>query len=107
MSLITLATLPSGLLRQCSGDGLLFCLSEWANKATNGAFWPIVVLGFGMVLFMSTQRFGTPRAFGFSTLISALAAVFLAVAGLIDEYILTIAIILGGVGAVTLVMNER
>ena len=92
-------------LRSC--DGLFSCIADWSNTVTNGLFFPLMLLGFVVVLFIASQRFGTPRAFGFASFVGALGAVFLTAANLITGWIASIYILMGVVGLVILVINER
>ena len=46
-----------------SCEGLFYCLADWAYDVTGGLFWALIFLGFLIVLFVGTQRFGTSRAF--------------------------------------------
>ena len=78
-----------------------------SNSLTDGLFFPMVLMGFGVALFMGTQKFGTPRAFGFASVSCLLASLYLSTMKLMPWWISTIYIVVGVGGMVMLVMNER
>lgn len=88
-------------------DGLFYCLAKWAYTATEGMFWALMLLGFGVMIFIASQRFGTPRAFGFASIACLFAAIFLATMQLMAWWISSVFIIVGVIGLATLIMNER
>lgn len=97
--------LPSNLNVGCNGT--LFCISEYMNNVTNGMFFPLILMTFLVVLFISTQRFGTPRAFGFASFIGIFSSIILVTVGLMPYWIASLYIITGVVGLAVLVLNEK
>lgn len=97
--------LPANLLETC--DGVIYCLALWASEVTYGVFWAAILMGFGAVLMIGTIRYGTTRAFGFASFSCALAAVFLATMQLMPWWVSSLFILVGALGMVGLVLNER
>lgn len=98
-------SLPADMLETC--DGIFYCLAQWANSVTGGFFWVAILIAFIIVLFMATMRFGTPRAFGFSTLAGLLGAIWLVIMNLIPWTIASQFIIAGIIGVVVLIVSGR
>jgi len=98
-------TLPSDLLETC--DGFLYCWSQWAYDVTGGLAFTLLLLGFVIVLFMGTQRFGTPRSFGFSSIIGLLASIWLATMNLMPWWVASAFILAGLFGFAVLIINEK
>lgn len=99
-------TMPSELIRTCS-DGLTSCLAQWANTVTNGMFWTFALIAFGIILYLATAGFGNKRAFGFASFSVLLGSVWLSIMGLMDWAIASVFIILGIIGVVVMIMDER
>ena len=97
--------LPSEAFDNC--DGLFYCLAKWAYDVTNGFFWVAILIAFCIMLYIATQRLGNTRAFGFSAFVGLSASVFLSSAQLMPYWITSIFILVGAVGIIALVMNER
>lgn len=98
-------TLPTNLLDNC--DGMLYCVSDWANTVTGGLFWVAVLVAFAMVLFMAVQRFGTARAYGFSSGVTLLASLWLATLQLMPWSIARLFVVAGAIGFAVLILHER
>jgi len=98
-------TLPTNLQDSC--DGVLYCVAQWAYDVTNGFFWAGVLLAFVVVVFIATQRFGTPRSFGFASFVGMMAATYLAILVLIPWWIASLFILVGLAGLATLILQER
>ncbi|HUV85012.1 MAG TPA: hypothetical protein VMV86_04835 [Methanosarcinales archaeon] len=97
---------PSDIMTNC--DGLFYCFAKWAYAATSGLFFTLMLMGFGAILIMGTQRiYGYTKAFGFGSFVCALAAVWLATMQLLDWWVASLFILIGAVGMVMLVMQER
>ena len=97
---------PSDIMVNC--DGLFYCFAVWANAATNGTFFALMLAGFGAILIMATQRiYGYTRAFGFGSFSCALGAIWLATMHLLAWWIASLFILIGAVGMAALVMQER
>lgn len=99
-------TLPTELLRDCT-EGFLYCISDWANAVTNNAFFVFILLAFCVVIFMSTVSLGGNRAFGFSSFVGMIGAIWLAVMNLMAWAIASVFIIVGVIGLVIMMMTER
>ena len=98
--------LPTDVLANC--DGLLYCLSLWANQVTNGLFYPMLLFAFGMVLFMATiNRFGTPRAYGFASVAMLLGSLWLITLQLTSWWMASIFILNGVAGFVVMILGEK
>jgi len=94
-------------LNNASCDGLLYCLSSWANNVTNNLFFVFITIAFGVVLFMATNRFGTQRAFGFAGISVLFVSIWLATLQLMSWWIASIFVIIGIISIVILIMKER
>lgn len=97
--------LPTNLYENC--DGVLYCMLDWANTTTDGLFMPAMLLGFVAIMFIATQRFGTPRSFGFSAVFGAFGAMWLATAQLMAWWVSSLFILVGGIGFAVMLLNER
>lgn len=100
--------LPTQIMSSCT-DGFMVCWAHWARDVTSGWFWTAMLLGFLVVLFMATQRFGTTRSYGFAAVTGGLGATIFAIPALalIDWYTASVFIINAVVGFIVLVLNER
>lgn len=97
--------LPTNLQEGC--DGVLLCMSRWSYDVTGGMWWTILFLAFLIVLFLATQRFGTRRAFGFSSFVSIVGSLFLATLQLMPYWLAAAFILSGVVGLAVLVMGSE
>ena len=97
--------LPTNLLQTC--DGLLYCVAQWANVVTNGFWWTGVLMGFVIMLFIATQRFGTPRSFGFASVMGLLGSLWLVVLDLMSWWVASIFILVGLTGFASMILSER
>jgi len=97
--------LPTNLYSTC--DGVLYCLAEWAYNVTNGAFWVMMLVAFVMILFISTQRLGNARSFGFASIMGLFGATWLATLQLMSWWISAAFILLGASGFAVLILNEK
>lgn len=92
-------------LTTCSG--LFSCFADWIYTITNGMGWVFALLGFCVVIYAVTSRLGSVRAFGFSSIVGMIGSIYLTVGGWMVWWIAAIFILMGGVGLVVLIMNER
>lgn len=99
--------LPTELLRGTTCEGLFTCLAEWAYRVTDGWFFAIFLLGFAVVLFMATQRFGVARSFGFSSSIMIFGTIIFLTLELMAAWVGTIFILLGILGVVVMILINR
>jgi hypothetical protein len=98
-------TLPVNIQDTC--NGVIYCFAKWANDVTNGLFWVGILTAFVVVIFISVQRFGVPRAYGFSSVVGMLAAIWFATMQLIAWWAATLFILAGIAGFAVLIINER
>lgn len=98
-------TLPTNWIG--NGRGLFEGMALWANSVTNGLFWALMLLGFGVVVMIATSKFGGPRSFGFASFVGMMGAIFLTIAGLMSWGIASMFIVAGFVGFVVMILNER
>ena len=97
--------LPINLLQDC--NGFFYCIAKWAYTASEGTFFAFMLIGFVVVLFIASQRFGTPRAFGFASVSGLLGAIFLSTMQLMTWWISSAFILAGAVGFAVLIMNKK
>jgi len=97
--------LPAQIMDSC--DGLFYCFALWAYSVTGGMFWTLMLMGFGVMLFIGSQRFGTNRAFGFASVSCLLGAIWLSVMQLMPWWVASAFILTGVAGFAVLIMNER
>jgi phosphatidylserine synthase len=100
-----MAQLPTDITG--NGHGMLEGIGLWAANVTNGMFWTFALLVFGVVLMVSTQRFGTPRSFGFAAFSCMLGSLFLAILHFIAWSNASIFIVVGLIGFAVMILNER
>ena len=98
-------TLPSQLSTECT-DGLMYCFSQWAHEVSQGAFWLLALISFGIVVFMATVRFGTHRAFGFSGFVLMMGAVFLAVLQFLAWWAASVFILIGVIAIASMFIRD-
>ncbi len=106
MTLNVTHQMPSNLMQNCT-DGALYCLSKWANTVTYGNFWLFMLIGFTLVIYFGTVRWGTTRAFGFSSFVGMLGAIWLVIMNLLAWYYASAFILVGFIGIVSLILNEK
>lgn len=98
--------LPSQMMSTCT-DGFFYCLAQWVYLVTEGVGFIMFLLGFVIVLFIITSRFGTSRAFGFAGFGSLIGGIWLAIMNLI-LWDWAVFFILGGMlGIIAMVVSER
>ena len=90
-----------------NGKGLFQNLFNWAFNVTSGWFFALILLGFCVVIMISTTKYGGPRSFGFASFVGMMGATFLAIANLLAWGIASWFILTGFVGIVVMVLNER
>ncbi len=86
---------------------IFYCLATWANSVTEGFFWSIILMSFGIVIFMGTFSFGVNRAFAYAGVSVGFIALIFVQMGLIPLIVMTIALILAALGIVAQFMNTR
>jgi len=96
--------LPTNLNTNCNGT--LYCVGDWAYDVTGGMFWIFALLSFQIIVFISIQRLGTTRAFGFSSFIGLISALFLATLGFMPYWIASAFIIVGVIGLATMMIGN-
>ena len=98
-------TLPINFVNET--QGLMEGMAIWANDVTFGIFWAALLLGFCIVLFMATGRFGLDRAFGFSSFTGLLGAMILVTLNLMSWGIASLFILAGILGLVYMIVNKE
>lgn len=88
-------------------DGLFYCLVDWSNAVTEGYFWSIILLAFGIVLFMGTFNFGTKRAFGYASFATGLLGLVFIQLGLIPLWFFTLILITSCIGIAAMIIGEK
>jgi len=96
--------LPSDLVDD--DTGLIEGMGNWANTITNGAFWTLMLLGFCIVLLMSTVAYGMPRAFGFAGTTGLLGSITLAIMEWMPWWIASVFIVVGA-GSLVFMIKSR
>jgi len=89
------------------GNGLMEGMAEWAYTVTQGMFWVGLLAGFCIVLFISTSRYSTDRAFGFAGFTGIVGSMFLATLGLMTWWIATIFILTGAISVASMIMARK
>ena len=97
--------LPTDLIN--NGNGLLSGFGAWAYTVTNGFIWTGFLLGFCLILYIASSKFGGTRAFGFASFIGLMGAIFLAIAKLMPWWIASVFILTGAVGLWAMIVSER
>ena len=88
-------------------EGLFFCLATWSNTVTQGYFWSIILIAFGIVLFMGTFNFGVKRAFGYSSFATSLIGLTLVQLGLVPLWFFTLVLIVSLIGIAVMLIGSR
>lgn len=88
-------------------DGFLYCMGQWAYNVTDGMFWTFMLAGFCIVMYMATFRFGTPRAFGFASVVGLLGAIWLVILNYMPVWIASLFVITGLVGFAVMIISNR
>lgn len=88
-------------------DGLFICLADWSNTVTQGYFWSIMLFALSIVLFMGTFNFGANRAFGYAGFGMGIMALFLIQLDLIPLWVLTLSLVMTGLGIAAMFLSER
>lgn len=98
--------LPTTLIQSCT-DGITICMIRWANEVTNGWWMPSILLGFMLVVFIATQKFGTARSFGIASFIGLSGSILMTIAGIMNWFIASAFIITGFVGLIAMSLNKE
>jgi hypothetical protein len=89
-------------------DGLAYCMASWLNDLTFSSFWTFFLISLSVILFMSTYRYGSIRAFIYSMFGGFVGALFLWQIGLVPlATFIMFAIVLIIALAFTILGNER
>lgn len=96
--------LPSDLVDD--DTGLIEGMGDWANNVTEGAFWTLMLLGFCIVLMISTMGYGVPRAFGFAGTAGLFGSIFLIIIGWTPWWIGSIFIVAGAASIVFMIKSR-
>lgn len=93
--------LPTDLVD--SDTGLMEGLGDWANGVTGGAYWTMMLLGFCIVLGVSSSRYGIDKAFGYAGTTGLLGSIPLMILGWIPWYFGSMFIIVGAISIVAMI----
>jgi len=88
-------------------QGLMEGISKWAYEVTGGWFWALLLMGFCIVLYMATTRFGDERAIGYAAVVGLLGSIILMSIGLMEFWLGSIFIIVGAIGLAWMIMSKR
>lgn len=95
---------PTNLVNETQGLGE--GIANWAYNVTFGTFWSLLLLGFCIVLWMSSYRYGQERSIGFASITGLLGALILVTLGLMPWWIASIFIICGAIGLTYMIVNK-
>ena len=105
----TLHPLPGSYMQNCTANntGFMSCIADYVNVVTEGAFWVIMLLGFGIVMFMATfTKYGPKKAFGFISFIWIMGGILFATLELMTWWIASAFIVAGLVGLGVMIFRE-
>lgn len=97
--------LPTDLTN--STQGLMTGMALWAYNVTMGTFWSLMLLGFCIVLYISTSKYTGDRAFGFAGVTGLLGSIFLLIMNLMPWWIASAFILVGAMSIAFMIMRER
>jgi hypothetical protein len=97
--------LPPEVMATC--NGFVYCMAKWAYLVTNGTFWMFLLLGFCAVLYITTQRLGGARAFGFASIVGLLGAIWLVTLQLMSWTWASAFILAGAIGIAVMLISDR
>jgi hypothetical protein len=89
------------------GNGLMEGIAEWAYTVTQGMFWAALLLGFCIVLYISSSVYSSDRAFGFAGFTGITGSIFLATLGLMTWLVATMFIFTGVISLAVMAMAKR
>ena len=98
--------LPSQMMSSCS-DGFFYCFAQWMYTVTNGLAFIMLLLGFVVVLFILTFRFGVQRAAGFAGFGSLIGGIWLASMNLIIWGYASFFILGGIIMIIIMIVSDR
>jgi len=96
--------LPSDLID--ANTSMMEGIGDWAYTVTNGVFWVILLLGFCIVLFSATVKYGAGRAFGYASVVGGLGSVLLLSIGWVTWTIASMFFIASAIG-VAIALKSR
>lgn len=97
--------LPTEAMDDCTG--FFYCYAKWASDVTTGLFWAFALITFGVVIFLASARYGSSRAFGFTSFVLLIGGIWLSVMQLISWWIGSIFIIIGIIGIAGLILSKN
>lgn len=98
--------LPGETLDTCS-SGLFYCFNKWAYDVTQGAFHILMLLAFCVAIYMATARLSSTRAFGYASFVGMLGAIWFAIMQFMSWWIASAFILVGIIGIVGMILNEK
>lgn len=96
--------LPSDLVDE--RGSLMEGLGSWAYEVTNGIFWGALLLGFCVVLFISTIKYDVDRAFGFAGITGLFGSIILLILDWMSWWLASLFILTGAI-AIALMYKQR
>jgi hypothetical protein len=88
-------------------NGLYELFKFTSNNATNGLFWPIMLLVIWVVSFLAFKNYSTSRAWTFASFFCSILGIFLAVMDYISPKWMYLTIVMTVVGFVWLKLETR
>lgn len=86
--------------------GLIEGAGDWANNVTYGSFWFLLMLGFCIVLWISTVRYGVAKAFGYAGTTGLLGGIFLLIIGWIS-WVYASMLIISGAASIAFMIKSK
>ena len=74
----------------------------WTTEVSGGVLWPMILFIIGTITFLGTKQFTTPIAFAFSSFITALISIPLAILGWLAPAIMYFCFVLFAMSLVAL-----
>jgi len=86
--------------------GLMEGISTWAYNVTDGIFFSVLLLGFCIVLGISSIKSGIERAVGYAGVTGLFGAIILVTLGLMPWWIASLFILVGAGGIAFMIVNR-
>ena len=105
----SLYELPSRYLRNCTQNdtgGFMSCYAGYVNVVTSGMFWAMMLLAFGVVMFIYTIRYDPKKAFAFTGFIFIVGSILLVYTGLMTWWIASAFIVTGLISLGVVIYRE-
>lgn len=96
--------LPTDLVNETTG--LLEGTAKWAYNVTFGTFWTLLLLGFCVVLGMTSYRYGQEKAVGYACIAGLFGSLILVTLKLMPWWIASLFILAGCGGLAYMIVNR-